>query len=331
MEIERFRALTVATLAKRAANTCSNPDCGILTSGPANDPAQSVNLGEAAHIYGASPGSARYRAEMVGAERGEITNAIWLCCTCHKLVDDDEDRFPAGLLFEWRRQHEQWISEQLGRVGEVARRRYLSRHLLEFEGLSYLAEQIISDRPDHWEFKLTAEVLRLKTEPVMRRWDYLNRGLYTRPMLPIGRDDVMSWVQARLAEVTPITEALSGIINREFQRAWGAPGVPGSDLEIVRVCQLFADACAAALDWEERIRFADVPHAFEEPQRLLTGHLGRQLDEVAKVPTHLSKIFDDPRPAGTHSLSITFEMADEWPEMFNAAVGKAVKETFAID
>ncbi|WP_328590120.1 HNH endonuclease [Paraburkholderia acidicola] len=70
----------------RTVNRCANPDCGAVTSGQTDDPYSAVNVGEAAHIYGAHPGSARYDPRMTSDERSAISNAIWLCSNCHKLV-----------------------------------------------------------------------------------------------------------------------------------------------------------------------------------------------------------------------------------------------------
>lgn len=110
---DRFKQSIINTLAKRAANQCSNPDCEAITSGPSAIALESVNVGEAAHIYGANPGSARYDPDMASADRSWISNAIWLCGNCHKLIDDDPTRYPAGLLFEWQSDHELRIAEQV--------------------------------------------------------------------------------------------------------------------------------------------------------------------------------------------------------------------------
>lgn len=74
--------------------------CGAITIGPADEPNGTVNVGEAAHIYGANPGSARYDPGMASVDRGAIANAVWLCGNCHKLVDDNPGKYPAGLLFK---------------------------------------------------------------------------------------------------------------------------------------------------------------------------------------------------------------------------------------
>jgi hypothetical protein len=161
----RFSSDTIETLGKRSALTCSNPDCGALTAGPTVDELGSVNLGEAAHIFGLTPKSARYTASLTATELSDITNGIWLCRNCHKSIDNDELRFPVDLLFQWRRIHEADVLDRLGKPGERLRAKVKSDHLREFADTSYLAQQIILDKPRHWEYKLTLEILRRRAWP----------------------------------------------------------------------------------------------------------------------------------------------------------------------
>ncbi len=329
MNEDRFKSAVINTLAKRAANICSNPDCGAITSGPADDPQQSVSVGEAAHIYGAHQGSARYEPTMLSEARSDITNAVWLCRNCHKMVDDDESRFPAGLLFEWRREHERHMAERLGKAGSLARDRYIERHLGEFSGLSYLAEQIVIDKPPHWEYKLTAEVLRIKAGPVLKRWGFLKKKLYSKPVVVIPLSEVMAWLQARHSELSSIVGALGVLVREEFQRAWGEPGLPGSDIEIVAVCGLFADACLSVLEWEESVRFVQLPPEFEGVRELLIGIGGAQLDEVAKIPAYLTELVSGEPMPGEHKLVLTFAFPPDWAERYSAALERAVAEAFS--
>jgi len=104
-----FSAATVASLAKRAAQTCSNPICRRSTSGPHSDDTKSIVVGEAAHIRGARSGSARFDSSMSDAERAEPSNGIWLCNVCAKLIDSDPIRFSVDSLYDWKRQHEAWV------------------------------------------------------------------------------------------------------------------------------------------------------------------------------------------------------------------------------
>ena len=224
---DRFKQSVVVVLAKRAANRCSNPDCGAITSGPTDEPNRAINVGEAAHIYGANPGSARYDIGMTSADRSSISNAIWLCANCHKLVDSDYGRYPAGLLFEWQRDHEQRISEQVGKVAAEIRQRYEKRHLDEFGKLSYRAERLIIEKGDYWEYLLTAEVLRCEISPFIQRWNALKRGLYVKPLTRIEKEKSFAWISSKNTELGRIVHAFSELTNSEITRSWGEPGVAG--------------------------------------------------------------------------------------------------------
>lgn len=326
---DRFKQAVVTTIAKRAANRCSNPDCGALTSGPTDDPTGSVNVGEAAHIFGANLGSARFDPAMASADRSAITNAIWLCGNCHKLIDDDAVRYPAGLLFEWQRSHERRVSEAVGKAGAELRHRYEERHLEEFGRLSYLAERLIIEKGDYWEYRLTAEVLRFEMAPVLRRWNALKRGLYMKPCERLEKLDTIAWIRDKGTEVINIVHAYSELMNVEFARAWGEPGVAGSDIEIVTTCRLFREMCESALRWEEAVRFLTVDDIFEEVHALYIGIAGHMIDEAAKVPTFFAEnLSDNPQP-GTYTLNLTLELPEGWSENVAAALERATNAMIA--
>jgi hypothetical protein len=323
---DRFKQTVVATIAKRAANRCSNPDCGALTSGPTEDPAGAINVGEAAHIYGAHAGSARYDAEMVSADRSAITNAIWLCGNCHKMVDDDPARYPAGLLFEWQKNHEKRLAAQVGKAGAELRQRYETRHLEEFGQLSYLAERLVIEKGDLWEYRLTAEVLRYEMAPTLRRWSALKRGLYMKPAISIALRNFGDWFGDRMREVRSIGAAFAELMNYEFHRAWGEPGVPGNDMEIVSACRLFAEMCASALVWEEQVHFVKTHAAFDDVITLLQGVAGGMIDEAERLPAFLAESLRGEHPSGTYTLKITITLPEDWSERIEAAMERAADQ-----
>jgi len=106
-----FSEGTKQTLAKRAGQVCSSPECRRPTSGPHSDEAKAINLGEAAHIRAARQGQARYDANMTDEQRGAISNGIWLCKECARRIDIDEAKYPVALLVEWKSMHEKWVSD----------------------------------------------------------------------------------------------------------------------------------------------------------------------------------------------------------------------------
>ena len=123
-----FSQKTKETLAKRAAQRCSNPACPQTTSGPHTEDSKAVNIGEAAHIRGARPGSARYDPSMTPEQRSDIANGIWLCRTCAKLVDSDPIRYTAELQLAWKKQHEESVLRPKAAASALEVREALERY-----------------------------------------------------------------------------------------------------------------------------------------------------------------------------------------------------------
>ncbi|BDA59729.1 HNH endonuclease [Shewanella xiamenensis] len=97
-----FKTPTIKLLKERVAHRCSNPDCRVPTIGPILGELKSGCIGEAAHIFAASPGAARYDPNMTPDERMHFDNGIWLCTNCHTEIDRDPNLYTASLLQSWK-------------------------------------------------------------------------------------------------------------------------------------------------------------------------------------------------------------------------------------
>jgi len=97
-----FPARLAPILAARVGNICSNPDCLDVTSYAHTEDDKVVNLGVAAHITAAAPGGPRYDSSLSPEQRKLAQNAIWLCQTCAKLIDNDELRYTVEILKSWK-------------------------------------------------------------------------------------------------------------------------------------------------------------------------------------------------------------------------------------
>jgi hypothetical protein len=170
MMVPEFTQKTKNKLSKIAGSHCCNPDCRKLTSGGSSQ-ANVIVIGEAAHIYGARPGSARFKLDMADVGRADITNGIWLCSNCHKMIDDDELNYPADLLFNWVREHAAYTSEQIRTGGSIARSEYHRDLLAKYEVLSNSAKRIIVEKPKFWEGLLTLELLNENLSVAVRSMD----------------------------------------------------------------------------------------------------------------------------------------------------------------
>ncbi|GJL62866.1 MAG: hypothetical protein NPIRA04_15200 [Nitrospirales bacterium] len=284
-----FNQKTIDTVAKRAAFQCSNPDCRALTVGPNSDPQKSTIIGEAAHIFGARPGSKRYSAQMTDITRAEITNAIWLCRNCHKLVDTDEIKHSKEILFAWREQHENYVQSELGGTADRIQLEQQSSELSLFEGYPPIIRRIVIDRPDGWEWRLTAELMRYLNQPLFQKIEDLRGGLYYKPQENISSEEVITWVSKRLTEASKLVGPIALLFER-FNESWGSPGEPGNVKDIYHYSHLLQRHLEQIVLHEEHIHFADVPQEFEKVVNLLKDLLGSQAEKLKSIPDRLDEI-----------------------------------------
>lgn len=105
-------------VARKAMYICSNPDC-LRVTGFSTKKAKPRAIAQAAHIFPASKHGPRRTDDATlpdgsAVKRGDEENAIWLCLPCHYRVDADWEMYPADLLLEWKREHEQRVSALVG-------------------------------------------------------------------------------------------------------------------------------------------------------------------------------------------------------------------------
>jgi hypothetical protein len=101
-------------IARRAAYTCSNPDCRRRTLVPeVSSQIDTIYNGVAAHITAAAPHGPRYDPSLTPEERASSKNGIHLCRLCANQVDANKGKdYPAHVLREWKMRHDSWLIEQ---------------------------------------------------------------------------------------------------------------------------------------------------------------------------------------------------------------------------
>jgi hypothetical protein len=153
-------------LAKRVGVRCSNPGCRQPTSGPQADTLKAINVGVAAHITAAASGGPRYDPELSPEMRKSAGNGIWLCQTCAKLVDNDEQRYSVDILRRWKT------------ISETAALRSLeNRGGAEDEELLFLRlEQIMPDLLEEIRADLAARPLSREFVLLQKAWSYWPGG-----------------------------------------------------------------------------------------------------------------------------------------------------------
>ena len=128
-----------------------------------------IHIAEIAHVISAGDEGPRSDQELTPEQRARYENLILLCPTCHTMIDKAEDKFPIGLLLEWKANHKQQIAEAFG-VREYASRKE-ARQRIEplFEENAFIFEHYgpmtderfnpESDLPRQWLRKIRAKII----------------------------------------------------------------------------------------------------------------------------------------------------------------------------
>lgn len=132
-------------LAKRVMYVCCNPNCRKITIGP--DSKNGINnIGVAAHICAAAPGGPRYDINMSEEERKSIDNGIWLCQSCAKLIDSDEEKYTVQLIKSWKQQTENIVSYNFGKrviLSQKNKLEYIFETLRDIENWAEIRDENI--------------------------------------------------------------------------------------------------------------------------------------------------------------------------------------------
>lgn len=286
-------------------------------------------IGEAAHILGAQLGSARYDGAMSDATRSAITNGIWLCRNCHGKIDRDAAKYPAELLFAWRKDHEDRAARELGTPGDRL------RYETEMAPVQFLAsyppiiQRIAIDKPVGWEWRFVAELMKHLNKPLLKRLNNLQAGHYYNPQPRVQDDQFLGWVTERTHIMSNLIGPLGPLMAR-LTASWGAPGEAGDIEEMHDVCILIRDALAAIVNFEETMHFAHIPEEGEDIRAILKNAVGRNAKKLADLPGKLDEVVaiigtdhggTVEEPLILH-WTLDFELPDDFSERFTRALRK---------
>jgi hypothetical protein len=311
----KFTKNTRLILASRAGQSCSNSYCNKPTTAAHSENDKFVDVGEAAHIRGARPGSKRFDPTMSPAERSNIINGIWLCRTCAKLIDSDEMKYTVDVLYNWKRTHEAKIERQISSSG--CQREVHESSIQVFENESSAALQIAIDKPRYWEYLLAVELLRHKLGSIKRDFKDLERGLIFRPVRSIlGKKEFHAWIQGKSNDLIALIKFLSLVVIEDLELAWGEPGEPGNALEILRVTNKIVEGCHWLLDWEIDLHFTKFPDEFDFAKQIMMGWAKNFQSEMNRLPEEIAKIFNESsNPEGTITINLVFQPPDNINEL----------------
>lgn len=105
----------------RSGNICAFPDCKKELVMDISETDDMSVVGEEAHIVAREPDGPRGDSPLSSEQRDKYGNLILMCSIHHKIIDDHPKIYPVELLHEYKRNHENWVRQNL-RLDSVKQR-----------------------------------------------------------------------------------------------------------------------------------------------------------------------------------------------------------------
>lgn len=175
---------------------------------------------------------------------------------------------------------------------------------VEFKDETEKAQKIAFERPDHWEYLLTAELLKSKMTLIRSELDEIERGAAFRRSKKLTGPEFFSWTQLMLTDLTSLGSQLMKVINEDFQVAWGKLGEPGDPILIKRTADKILSICRNLLEWNLEFRSTIPPNTLIPLKHMLENWASHYILGVESIPNKLLEPFEKPNPSGQYIIDI---------------------------
>jgi hypothetical protein len=192
--------------------------------------------------------------------------------------------------------------------------------LAPYSSESAEAQRLARDKPPYWEFLLTAELLRTRTEEIRRQFERLKEGAVHVPSRLIAGREFFAWTGAKISDLKSLIEAIR-LQMPAIHRAWGELGQPGDVHAIRTAVTEFGELCGQLIEWEKDLRGAKPPEATRALKRTMEGFTEGVIRELERLPRELVRPFEGgAKPTG--SLEIMLTLRSPPMERFNEELDK---------
>ena len=201
-------------------------------------------------------------------------------------------------------------------------------NLKSFDNYPPIVKRIIIDKPNGWEYRLTAELMKFLNTPLFRKLKDLKNGLYIRELNNVDSVNALNWIQNRLSELSVTLKPAIGLLDL-LTKSWGKPGEPGDVQEIHHATKLIKNYLEHIIVIEEKIHFVNVPEEYEKLVYLLKNLIGSQVEKLSSIPYDLEEILtllentenENDLPKEIRK-ELVFEVPNNWEKEFNNALNK---------
>lgn len=178
-----------------------------------------------------------------------------------------------------------------------------------FENETEYALHLALNKPDHWEYLLTAELLQSKFDLIRRGFDELEKGLLYKRAAKMNGIEFLKFSGERCSGIISLIGVLKTVVSKEMPESWKEEGGHIDPLNIKQVVDQLYSACNELLKWEIDFRSVIIPDSFHYLRKMIEGWALQCFSQIERLPEKLLKIpeFAENYPDGVYNITIILD------------------------
>jgi len=179
--------------------------------------------------------------------------------------------------------------------------------LSEFLPISAKAEELAREKPEYWEFLLTAERLSVQLAGVRYRANRIRAGATHVKLKRVNALEFFDIVRTSFSELLAWSSTCLAQLPR-ITAAWGPPGESGDARNIKRAVSELIELCDHLVRWEEDVLVLAPPDGALKLKSTMQGLAEFLLRELETLPQKILAPFaDGAQPTGNIHIQLTFQ------------------------
>jgi len=186
-------------------------------------------------------------------------------------------------------------------------------NLNDLKNESIIIKNIVVEKPDAWEFKLTAELLKDRLKEINKDYIELENNLYFKNSKSLEGKEYITFMMDKFLDFSNLIRIFTNIFNKELYAAFGETGVPGDVYDIKAAIEKIQNVCKHLFQWEVEIQSVNAPEGMEMIPIYIKGWTKVIVNKLNEFPNLIySKITPEALKNNNNTIDLNFKI-DELP------------------
>ena len=176
-----------------------------------------------------------------------------------------------------------------------------------FRSESPEALRLVNSRPQHWEYLLTSELMRIRIEYINQILGDFDKGLLFNKSRALSGKEFMAYVQGKRQDLQNLLALFSTLLTVELPKSWGEEGEPGDPIIMKRFQDKLAATCDELIEWEIDLKSIIVSGSFQKLHSTMSGWTRQIIGQLESVYSQFNVGLRDIDENSQVTIKINFE------------------------